>query len=94
MWQEEAIKYTLPACDVRARFQKGPMTKHICEEAEERGFLEARLSDASLSLLMSTVASLTDLLEDEVIPVPVPMKLLVNDVKLSLQVKFIVKIFK
>lgn len=84
-WQEDAIKYTLPACDTRLRFQSGPKVGMVYSEAVERGFIEVRLTDASLSLLMSTVASLADLFEDEIIPVPIPMKVSLKDVKLHLQ---------
>ena len=33
-----------------------------------------RASDLDLSLLMSTVTNLTDFIEDEILPVPLPMQ--------------------
>ena len=36
--------------------------------------LEVRASDLDLSLLMSTVTNLTDFIEDEILPGPLPME--------------------
>lgn len=58
----------------------------IYSEAENRGFLDCLLTDTSMNLSMSTVANLTDLFEDEIIPVAIPMKLNINNVRLHLQV--------
>lgn len=37
-------------------------------------FLNGEVADLSLTLLMSTVTSLVDLIEDEVVPEPLPME--------------------
>ena len=39
-----------------------------------RSDLEVRASDLDLSLLMSTVTNLTDFIEDEILPGPLPMQ--------------------
>lgn len=46
--------------------------------------LEIHCQDLSLALSMSTVIGLNDLAEDEIIPKPLPMQLLLNNLKLTL----------
>ncbi|XP_069995587.1 bridge-like lipid transfer protein family member 3B isoform X1 [Penaeus vannamei] len=49
-----------------------------------RPSLEGHVTDLSLGLLMSTVTGLIDLIEDEIIPQPLPMKVLVERIGLCL----------
>lgn len=42
-----------------------------------RPSLEGHVTDLSLGLLMSTVTGLIDLIEDEIIPQPLPMKVII-----------------
>ncbi|XP_033611265.1 UHRF1-binding protein 1-like isoform X3 [Cryptotermes secundus] len=46
--------------------------------------MEIKVNDLSLDLSMSTVAGLADLVEDEVIPQPFPMQMVLDNVKLCL----------
>ncbi|XP_076064331.1 bridge-like lipid transfer protein family member 3B isoform X3 [Oratosquilla oratoria] len=49
-----------------------------------RAKLEGKLSDFNLSLYMSTVTGLLDMIEDEIIPQPMPMKVVIERVSLRL----------
>lgn len=40
-------------------------------------FLNVQVNDLSLELSMSTVTGLADLAEDEIIPVPIPMEVII-----------------
>lgn len=46
--------------------------------------VDIKVSDVSLSLMMSTVVGLGDLTEDEVIPRPLPVEILFRNVRLNL----------
>ena len=48
--------------------------------------LEADVHDLQLTLMMSSINSLVDLIEDEVIPEVMPMKVKATDVKVTLKV--------
>ncbi|XP_042219696.1 UHRF1-binding protein 1-like isoform X3 [Homarus americanus] len=49
-----------------------------------RPFLRGHVADLNLSFLMSTVTGLIDLIEDEIVPQPLPMEVLVERIRLQL----------
>ncbi|GAB6031805.1 hypothetical protein CHUAL_010207 [Chamberlinius hualienensis] len=84
-WQEEAMKYTLPTCDVRGRFERGPKIGAIDREYEELGFVRAIVRDATLSLMSSSLTHLSETFQDEVMAPPMPMKVAICNVKFQLE---------
>ncbi|XP_063865478.1 bridge-like lipid transfer protein family member 3B isoform X1 [Scylla paramamosain] len=49
-----------------------------------RPFLKGEVADLNLTLMMSTVTNLVDLIEDEIVPEPLPMEIMVERVGLRL----------
>lgn len=49
-----------------------------------RDLLVVKVTDLSLDLSMSTVTGLADLIEDEIVPIPIPMQISLDNVKLHL----------
>lgn len=52
---------------------KGPWDR-LCMQSWFNDLLEVHVTDLPLRLSMSTVTGLTDLIEDEIIPQPLPME--------------------
>ncbi|XP_022906277.1 bridge-like lipid transfer protein family member 3B isoform X2 [Onthophagus taurus] len=49
-----------------------------------KDFIDVHVNDLTLDLSMSTVTGLTDLIEDEIIPIPIPLQVTLNNVQLHL----------
>lgn len=54
----------------------------------EAGFLDLRCQGLDLHFLMSSVSHLTDLIEDEILPKPMPMSVQVLDLGIHLKVSW------
>ncbi|XP_067121417.1 bridge-like lipid transfer protein family member 3B isoform X2 [Centruroides vittatus] len=50
----------------------------------EEDFLSIFVKDINLNMLMSSFSGITDMLEDEVIPKPIPTRIIINNLKLHL----------
>ncbi|CAH1786944.1 unnamed protein product [Owenia fusiformis] len=63
----------LETAPVNLRFSMGPDAELLAPTAGERGFIHVQANDLDLNLNMSSVTSLTDLIEDEKLADAVPM---------------------
>ncbi|XP_037087714.1 uncharacterized protein LOC119108240 [Pollicipes pollicipes] len=87
-WQ--GLDVSSPPCSVRLRMDStfvpvANQRQHRINIREQvSSELEVRASELELALLMSTVTNLTDFIEDEILPVPLPMELYLEHIKLRL----------
>ena len=70
----------------RVRMNLGPAAESLAPTAGERGYLHVKAADFQLNLLMSSVANMMDLIEDEVIPPAMPMFIEVSKAGIGLKV--------
>lgn len=81
---------TRAAPNVAARLERTQLARQPDEKGELSGLapfvelLEARVRDLSIALNMSTALALAELIEDEVVVPPMPLEVLIENVKLHL----------
>lgn len=73
----------LPEHQSAAARLKGPWDRS-CMQSWFDDLLEVHVTDLPVRLTMSTVTGLTDMMEDEIIPVPLPMEVFLENVSLHL----------
>ncbi|KAI4463583.1 hypothetical protein MML48_4g00014004 [Holotrichia oblita] len=49
-----------------------------------KDFIDVQVQDLNMDLTMSTITGLTDLIEDEIIPIPIPLQVTLNNVQLHM----------
>uniref|UniRef100_T1JHD7 Uncharacterized protein n=1 Tax=Strigamia maritima TaxID=126957 RepID=T1JHD7_STRMM len=84
-WHELTNGLNRHSCDVRIRHEIGPKAEEVSASAEERGVVTAIISGVNLSLFTSGLVGMPDLIEDEIIPLPMPLKVYLKDIKINLQ---------
>ncbi|KAF0290662.1 UHRF1-binding protein 1 [Amphibalanus amphitrite] len=87
-WQ--GLDVATEPCNIRMRMDStfvpvaGQRHHKINVREQVKSELEVRASDLDLGLMMSTVANLTDFIEDEILPVPLPIELHLERLKVRL----------
>ena len=88
-FRRSLTKSTVPlvaegATMVRIRAEFGPSAERNEPTAGERGFMQAKVNGVNGTLLVSTLSSLADCIEDEVFVPPMPFLLEVNNSRVSI----------
>ena len=76
----------LPTAPIKLRYDVGPHAAELSESSVKRGYIDIIVCGLQLTLSMSSLTSLTDLLEDEFMPVAVPMSVVVHSSDITLKV--------
>lgn len=73
---------------LRMKYLLGPAAELQAPKSGERGYINVRLDSHKMELKMSSTISLSNFIEDEIIPEAVPMHITISDLELTLQVKY------
>jgi hypothetical protein len=68
------------------RYESGPAATVSSSAAGDLGYLEMEVKGLSLTMLTSSLTSLTEFIEDEKVPPPMPMKIVAMDTSVVLKV--------
>ena len=88
--KDAAGRDDLPAVSsppIKLRYSLGPAAETLAPTAGKLGYLEIDICRLRTMLLMSSMTNLVDLIEDEVIPDAMPMRILVRKVDITLKVR-------
>lgn len=80
----------LSEAPIKVRYESGPAAALSSSASGDLGYLEMAVKNVDLTMLMSSLASLTDFIEDEKLPPPLPMKIIAEDVMVTLKVIIII----
>ncbi|KAL5007583.1 hypothetical protein ScPMuIL_016389, partial [Solemya velum] len=70
---------------LRMKYLLGPAAELQAPKSGERGYINVRLDSHKMELKMSSTISLSNFIEDEIIPEAVPMHITISDLELTLQ---------
>ena len=87
---KDTVNKTFPtstSVPIKLRFDMGPAAESLAPSADERGHLCMQVCGLNLELGMSSLTSLTDLIEDERIPLAMPMSINIHDCDITLKVR-------
>ena len=72
---------------LRLRYQVGPCAEPLTHAKGALGYLQATVVGLRIPLVMSTITHLVEMVEDEVIPEPMPMHITMCDCTFTLEVQ-------
>lgn len=76
----------LSEAPIKMRYESGPEAEAYSHAPGDLGYLELEVKGVNLAMLMSSTTSLTELIEDEKVAPPLPMKIVVMDTTVTLKV--------